>query len=69
MHFNFAPVTTAPSATLLAVGYDALHLEVIDHVTQLAAALTRGEIGFEWYTELSQIELARVGWDCERPCA
>lgn len=33
------------------------------HLQQLMADLLSGAIGFEWYTELSQQELARIGWD------
>lgn len=32
------------------------------HLQQLVSALATGTIGFEWYTELSQQELARIGW-------
>ncbi len=33
------------------------------HLQQLTAALQSGTIGFEWYSALSQQELARIGWD------
>jgi hypothetical protein len=36
--------------------------EVIDHLRQLTAALVAGSIGFEWWTDLTRRELARVGW-------
>jgi hypothetical protein len=40
--------------------YNSTQLEVIDHLQQLADALARGWIGFEWYEKLSKRELARI---------
>lgn len=59
--YTFRPVT--PNPALDAEGYSPTELEVIGHLAQLTADLTVGRIGFEWFTCLSQRELARVGWN------
>ena len=61
MDFKFQP-SQPPCAELHLLAYSPLELEVIDHLRQLTEALVSGTIGFEWYTGLSQRELARVGW-------
>lgn len=61
--FTYAPVSAPHPELVACYGPDAhTEFEVIDHLRQLTEALRTGSIGFEWFTALSQRELARVGW-------
>jgi hypothetical protein len=59
--YRFRPRGT-PHPELLLLGYDEERLEAVSRIQQLAESLANGTIGFEWFTHLSRIELARIGW-------
>lgn len=56
---DYKPTDYAQHAHL---GLSTLEIEVIDRLHQLTEALRSGEIGFEYYTTLSNAQLSRVGW-------
>lgn len=61
--FQYSPCPAPHPGLVRCHGDDVqLHAEVADRLRQLAESLSTGEIGYEWYTELSRRELARVGW-------
>jgi hypothetical protein len=41
---------------------DPSELESIDHIKQLSNALSKGHIGFEWFSDLVKQELSKAGW-------
>lgn len=61
--YRYQPVTPPCESLRQTYGegpHTDLTYEVIDHLSQLVESLKRGEIGFEYYTALSQHELKRV---------
>lgn len=60
--YVFLPVPADHDPELDALGYSPAELIAVAHLSQLAASLACGEIGFEWFRGLSQRELAAVGW-------
>ena len=59
--FKFKSVG-APNKELEYLGYDLNTIEAIDHISQLSSALSKGDIGFEWFIELSKQEFKKAGW-------
>jgi len=59
---NFSYKSISPDPELEYLDYDDDTLEAISHIKQLADALSKGWIGFEWFTELIKPEISKAGW-------